>query len=80
MELTTSFAVLVPIVIGLVEIGKMSGVPAKFAPLLSLVLGVSGAILLVGGSLNVAIMQGILVGLASSGLYSNVVTASRGFK
>lgn len=69
MELA-QFAILVPIVIGVVQVIKTVGLPNRFAPLASLVLGIAGAVFLVGGALQVAILQGIIVGLTASGLYS----------
>lgn len=69
MELT-QFAILVPVVIGIIEVVKLAGLPSRFAPLLSLVLGVLGATYLVGGDLAVTVLQGLIVGLSASGLYS----------
>lgn len=58
-----------PIVLGLVQVLKVSGLPSRFAPVASIAIGVS--ILLLGGlTLQVAIVQGIIAGLVASGLFS----------
>lgn len=71
MEITTTFLVLVPVVLGLVEGIKQMGVSTKFSPLFSLILGVLGVYLLgnfvISGPL---ILEGIVVGLTAAGLYS----------
>lgn len=60
---------LIPIVVGLVQGIKSLGIDSKYAFPLSLLLGV-GLLLLGGLVWQMAIAQGILVGLAASGLYS----------
>lgn len=60
---------LVPAVVGLVEIAKQAGLPSRFAPLASIALGV-GLSALLGSSWQASIAQGIVVGLAASGLWS----------
>jgi len=59
----------IPVVLGLVEVTKRVGLPARYAPLASLVFGV-GAIALTGVSWQATVIQGIIVGLAASGLWS----------
>ena len=61
----------VPLVIGLVEVGKRAGLPTRFAPLLSLFLGV---VLMLAVSVDViqSVLLGLAVGLSSSGIYSGV--------
>ncbi|QGH73302.1 MAG: putative holin [Siphoviridae sp. cttb18] len=73
--ITISLAVLVAVVIGLVQVAKMIGLPTKFAPLLSVGLGVLGAIGLSFFEVNTTIVvYGLIVGLMASGLYSGVKT------
>ena len=72
MEISAQFIVLVPIVLGVVQVLKVSGLPSRWSPLLSLLLGVVGATLLIGGELRADILQGLAVGLSASGLWSGV--------
>lgn len=64
-------AALVAIVTGLVSLSKEAGLPTKWAPLLSLLFGIFAGVFyvspndLLGGLLN-----GVVLGLASVGLYS----------
>jgi len=66
MEITTQFAVLVPIVIALTQMIKGAGLSTRFAPVVSLVLGVLST--LVVGQFD--LLQGLMVGLTASGLFS----------
>lgn len=77
MEITPDLLVLVPIVIALVQILRGVGLPTQFAPVAALVIGVTGAIALTTPSV-VAAIQGILVGLSASGLYSGSKTTFKG--
>jgi len=69
MEISTEFLVLVPVVIGLVEVLKHIGLVSKFLPLASLILGVAG-IGLLDAFTGANVLQGIIVGLTASGLFS----------
>lgn len=64
--------VLVPLVIGLVEVAKRVGVGARWLPLVALGLGVGLRVLAAAGTGGVGdpIVQGLAVGLAAVGLYS----------
>lgn len=70
-------------VTGLVQVGKSVGLSSRFAPLVSILLGV---LLLVAHffsyqtdkALFEAVLQGIVLGLASSGLYSSTQTFVNG--
>ena len=72
MDILVQFAILVPVVLGVVQVIKIVGLPIRFAPLLSLVLGVVGAFLIGGVSVGLIILQGIMAGLSASGLWSSV--------
>ena len=65
-ELTTiTSAILI-----IVQIIKGVGIPKKYLPLVSLALGIAGAIALnVGGSITGNIILGIMAGGSASGLY-----------
>jgi hypothetical protein len=73
MELTSQTAGIVPIVMGLVSTLKYCGLPTQYAPIVSLVLGVALCMLVMPVS-SPAILQGLVVGLLASGLYSTVKT------
>jgi hypothetical protein len=59
----------IPIIVGVVSVLKTVGVPSKWAPLISLVLGL-GVAVLVETSLPIRILGGLIIGLSASGLYS----------
>ncbi|MDR6225457.1 transposase [Desmospora profundinema] len=74
-------AVLIAVVTSLVSLAKRVGFPAKFAPLLALVLGVAaGVIYAVPDDLYAGILVGIVMGLASVGLYSGPKNVKQGVK
>ena len=62
--------ILLPVIIGLVAVAKEGGFPSRFAPLLAVALGLFFAWLAQGWSFNTVIV-GIILGLASSGLWSS---------
>lgn len=70
MEISAQFLALVPIVLGVTQVIKKSGLSTRYAPLVSLVLGVVGVFVLGGETLSQVILSGLVVGLSSSGLYS----------
>ncbi len=86
MDLTTFFqtsvtliAFLAPVVIGLVQIGKLTGIADRYCPILSLVLGIIFGLFL--GSFETTsfnALLGVLVGLTASGVYSGVKTVVQG--
>lgn len=59
----------IPLVILLVSLLKKYGLKSIYAPLASIVLGI-GFQFLLKETWDIAILQGLLVGLTSSGLYS----------
>jgi len=61
--------VIIPIIIGIVEVIKRAGLPIKYSPLVSLVLGLVFGILYVDPLLD-GIIAGLMVGLSATGLYS----------
>lgn len=64
-------AVLVGVIVGLVEIIKRSGVPDKYSPIVAIFLGViSGVLYLSPDNYLNGVLQGIILGLSSVGLYS----------
>lgn len=77
MDVTVQFLVLVPIVVGLVEAIKQLGLSHRFAPLLSVVLGIVGA-MLIGTVDQASVIQGVIAGLTASGLWSGVKKSIEG--
>lgn len=67
-----------PIVLGLVEIVKRVGMRKRYNPIVSLIFGISAGVFYGGYTLSYNILLGILVGLASSGLWSGVKTVKNG--
>ena len=61
----------IPVVMGLVEVVKRAGFPPeRFIPLLSLVLGIAIMAVIEGPDWPTILIQGIIVGLSASGLWS----------
>ena len=65
----TEFLILVPIVVGLVQVAKISKLSHRWLPLLSLGLGVLGTFLVGAESFSQEVLQGLVVGLSASGLF-----------
>ena len=68
MDVSLANAALVPVVLALTQIIKKLGVPSKWAPVVSIALGLV-VVWLTNGQ-NPAILAGLLVGLSASGLWS----------
>jgi len=70
MEITTQFLVLVPVIVGLVQAIKMTGfLSSQFTPIVAMALGVV-VVGTVDAFTGANVLQGIVVGLTASGLYS----------
>lgn len=68
-ELLIPAAILVPVITGLVEVVKQaSGLPARWLPLVAVVFGASLGLLLIQAT-GLGAVVGIIVGLASVGLF-----------
>lgn len=62
---------LIGLIVGLVEVLKKAGLPKKFLPLSSLILGVAaGTLYVYPANLKAGIIVGLMMGLSASGLYS----------
>lgn len=80
-ELEAFGIVLIPVILGLVEIVKILGLPKRFSPLVSLVLGIlAGVIYVHPENLSAAILVGIALGLSAVGLYSGTKNTIEGKK
>lgn len=70
---------LIPIITILVDVIKKAGLPTKFAPLASIILGVmAGLIFENNGDIKNGIITGLIMGMSASGLYSGGKEASKG--
>ena len=81
MDITVFDVALVPIIVGLAEVGKRIGFPKKFIPVLDLALGLlAGFFYVAPGDAREAALVGIALGLSASGLYSGVKNVAQGVK
>lgn len=72
---------IIPLIVGLVELAKKLGLPDKFAAVLSAVLGVViGLVYVAPDDPAKAVLVGLSMGLAASGLYSGVKNTVEGMK
>ncbi len=72
---------IIPLIVGLVELAKKLGLPDKFAAVLSAVLGVViGLVYVAPDDPAKAVLVGLSMGLAASGLYSGVKNTVEGIK
>jgi hypothetical protein len=63
--------VIIAVIIGLVEIATRAGMPKRFSPAVSIVLGVIGGVVYIApGDPKTGVIVGIIMGLTSVGLYS----------
>lgn len=63
---------LIPILIGINEVIKVLGLPKKFIPIASIILGIGISFIIPGAvTLFVAVVGGAVVGLSAVGLYSS---------
>ncbi|MDV6377160.1 hypothetical protein ORD22_02645 [Sporosarcina sp. GW1-11] len=76
MEITD--IVLIPVIIGLIEVMKAYGLPKKLMPVFALIFGIGGGIFyLFPQDWKSGILSGIIMGLSASGLYSGSKTIVR---
>ena len=61
---------IVPLIIGIVELLKRYGLPAKYCPFVALFLGLMFSIIFISNNLKEGIIIGLMLGLSASGLYS----------
>lgn len=69
MEVTD--IVLIPVIVGIIELLKSYGLPKRIMPILSLVFGIAGGVFyLFPNDWKSGVLVGIIMGLSASGLYS----------
>jgi len=72
---------IIPVIVALVEVFKKVGLPVRFAPLASLLLGiVSGFVYLAPDDPPKAVLYGIVAGLSAVGLFSGTRATCNGKK
>ncbi len=80
-EFTVYGIALVPIIMGMVELIKRSGLPKKYSPVAALVLGIlAGFYYLAPGEPHKAVLFGLAMGLTSVGLYSGTKNTMEGLR
>lgn len=74
------FTILVAVLAGIVSVAKKAGLASRYAPSLSLLLGVVLSFLANTNAmpLNEIIMTGLVIGLTASGAYSGVKATVKG--
>lgn len=70
LELTPTLLMLVPIILALVETVKRVVDLGRWTPAVALIIGVGASFLFQTGDLATTVIQGVLLGLTSVGLYS----------
>lgn len=76
--LLVKVAVFAPIMIGIVQVAKISGVPARWLPLTALIIGTLFGLIFVGFS-AVGALCGMVLGLSAVGLYETSKTTAQGY-
>jgi L-cystine uptake protein TcyP (sodium:dicarboxylate symporter family) len=61
---------IIPLILGVVELFKRIGLPAKYSPLVAVALGLIVGVVYLDASLKERVLVGIMFGLSASGLYS----------
>lgn len=63
--------VLIPLIVGIVELFKKAGLSKKMSPLISLVVGIGfGVVYVANFDWKQGVLVGLMLGLSASGLYS----------
>jgi len=74
-------AAFVGLIMALVQLAKETGLPARFAPLLALALGIAAGVFIMSpGDVIQGIWSGIAMGLSAVGLYSGTKNVKAGVK
>jgi hypothetical protein len=60
----------IPAIAAIVQAAKIAGLPSKFAPIASIILGVGLALILLDADVVARVGTGLVLGLSASGLYS----------
>ena len=74
--MTEAFVVLVGVTGGLTEAIKRAGLSSRYAPLVSIVIGMTLTYFFIGKNVDI-LMQGMVASLTASGLYSGVKAVTK---
>lgn len=77
LQFSPAVLAVIPLVVGLVSVAKGLGLPGKWAPVASIALGI-GLMTIAGGVWQAFVLQGIIAGLAASGLWSGTKAIKEG--
>jgi L-cystine uptake protein TcyP (sodium:dicarboxylate symporter family) len=81
MDIEVYDVVIIPLIVGVVELLKQLGLPVKFSALVAAILGiVIGVIYIAPNDILQGILVGLAMGLSASGLYSGVKNTIEGVK
>ena len=69
------FGIIIPVIIGLVHVARKTGLSTRFAPLLSIVLGIVAGYFYISQD-TMGVLFGIVAGLSSVTLTSSLKTTS----
>jgi len=71
---------IVPLIVGLVELVKKLGLPSKFCPVVSVILGVIiGLVYISPNDIAQGVLVGVSLGLSAVGLYSGAKNTKEAF-
>ena len=72
MDIMINFGILVPVVMGVTEVIKRgAGLKKRYVPFAALILGIIGAMVVMGFEMS-SVIPGVIAGLSASGLWSGV--------
>lgn len=74
MDITLQISSIVVIIMGICEALKKAGVPTRWIPMISVVLGIISAFF-VGGVSFLSVASGVILGTGTTGLYRVVKTS-----
>lgn len=74
----TDQATAAAVAFGLTEVAKQTGMPSRFAPIVSVLTGVAITVLLVDAYGGSAIVAGMIAGLSAAGLWSGAKATIKG--
>jgi len=80
MDITIQLATLIPVVLGVTGALRIFGIKERMLPLIAIVLGMASVWALMGAISGYGIIQGVIVGLASSGLWSGTKNSFENMK
>lgn len=71
---------IIPLIIGIVELFKKGGLPAKYSPFVAVFFGLVLGLIFMDLAVKEGIIVGIMLGLSASGLYSGTKNMVEGDK